>query len=327
MGMHEFNQARWLTGGDLVGVTAVASAVVTDPVAAGDPDAAQAIARATIVRRRAGLRFPRGLGLRPIRTRALGDIHGGIGLANQGLGVGSISGKDCKPGAESDLDGVGTDHDRLFQAFGYSCGDPVAFGLASTWKQDRELVATKAGDRVALPCDCGEPPGHLAEYLVTCKVAKGVVYVLEPVDIEHKKHKLLVATTGSAQRVLKALSEEGSVGQVGQRVVHRQVLQLPLCIIVGLFGELLLGDVPDEKTHDPFTRTYDRCDPALKPPRTCWDLEAVFEDLGAPSFEGASDGSDDAPADFVPDRFANGSAEQLAWGAIKRASFVVQTAR
>ena len=47
MGVHEFDQARWLTGGDLLGVRAVASAVVTDPEAAGDPDAAQAIARAT----------------------------------------------------------------------------------------------------------------------------------------------------------------------------------------------------------------------------------------------------------------------------------------
>ena len=47
MGVHEFDQARWLTGGNLVGVKAVASAVVTDPEAAGDPDAAQAIARAT----------------------------------------------------------------------------------------------------------------------------------------------------------------------------------------------------------------------------------------------------------------------------------------
>jgi len=47
MGVHEFDQARWLTGGDLVGVKAVAAAVVTDPDAAGDPDAAQAIAQAT----------------------------------------------------------------------------------------------------------------------------------------------------------------------------------------------------------------------------------------------------------------------------------------
>jgi myo-inositol 2-dehydrogenase/D-chiro-inositol 1-dehydrogenase len=47
MGVHEFDQARWLTGGNLLEVKAVTSAVVTDPDAAGDPDAAQAIARAT----------------------------------------------------------------------------------------------------------------------------------------------------------------------------------------------------------------------------------------------------------------------------------------
>ena len=47
MGVHEFDQARWLTGGDLVDLRAVTSSVVTDPDAAGDPDAAQAIALAT----------------------------------------------------------------------------------------------------------------------------------------------------------------------------------------------------------------------------------------------------------------------------------------
>lgn len=47
MGVHEFDQARWLTQGDLVGVKAVSSTVVTDPEAEGDPDAAQAIALTT----------------------------------------------------------------------------------------------------------------------------------------------------------------------------------------------------------------------------------------------------------------------------------------
>ena len=47
MGVHEFDQARWLTGGDLVEVTGVASSVVTDTDAAGDPDAAQAVALST----------------------------------------------------------------------------------------------------------------------------------------------------------------------------------------------------------------------------------------------------------------------------------------
>lgn len=47
MGVHEFDQARWLTGGDLRDVKAVSSTVVSDPEAAGDPDAAQAIAVTT----------------------------------------------------------------------------------------------------------------------------------------------------------------------------------------------------------------------------------------------------------------------------------------
>ena len=47
MGVHEFDQARWLTGGDLESVTATASSVVTDPDAPGDADAAQALARST----------------------------------------------------------------------------------------------------------------------------------------------------------------------------------------------------------------------------------------------------------------------------------------
>ncbi len=43
MGVHEFDQARWLTGGNLGGLRAVASATVTDPESAGDPDAAQVL--------------------------------------------------------------------------------------------------------------------------------------------------------------------------------------------------------------------------------------------------------------------------------------------
>ena len=46
-GSTKFDQARWLTGGDLVDLRAVTLSVVTDPDAAGDPDAAQAIALAT----------------------------------------------------------------------------------------------------------------------------------------------------------------------------------------------------------------------------------------------------------------------------------------
>jgi myo-inositol 2-dehydrogenase / D-chiro-inositol 1-dehydrogenase len=45
MGVHEFDQVRWLTAGDIVESHAVASSAVTDPDSAGDPDAAQVLGR------------------------------------------------------------------------------------------------------------------------------------------------------------------------------------------------------------------------------------------------------------------------------------------
>ncbi len=43
MGVHEFDQARWLVGSDLAKLRTVASSVVTDPDSAGDPDSAQVL--------------------------------------------------------------------------------------------------------------------------------------------------------------------------------------------------------------------------------------------------------------------------------------------
>lgn len=45
MGVHEFDQARWLSASDLGDLHALATSVVTDPAAAGDPDSAQMLAR------------------------------------------------------------------------------------------------------------------------------------------------------------------------------------------------------------------------------------------------------------------------------------------
>jgi myo-inositol 2-dehydrogenase/D-chiro-inositol 1-dehydrogenase len=43
MGVHEFDQARWLTSSDFTESSAIASSVVTDPESAGDPDSAQVL--------------------------------------------------------------------------------------------------------------------------------------------------------------------------------------------------------------------------------------------------------------------------------------------
>ncbi len=47
MGVHEFDQARWLSGGDLTTLSAFASTTVTDPQSDGDPDSAQVLGALT----------------------------------------------------------------------------------------------------------------------------------------------------------------------------------------------------------------------------------------------------------------------------------------
>lgn len=43
MGVHEFDQARWLTGGDFTRMSAVASPSISDPAVTDDPDSAQVL--------------------------------------------------------------------------------------------------------------------------------------------------------------------------------------------------------------------------------------------------------------------------------------------
>jgi myo-inositol 2-dehydrogenase/D-chiro-inositol 1-dehydrogenase len=45
MGVHEFDQIRWLTGQEILDVSAVAATVVSEPAVAGDPESVAAVAR------------------------------------------------------------------------------------------------------------------------------------------------------------------------------------------------------------------------------------------------------------------------------------------
>lgn len=47
MGVHEFDQARWLTGGDFTTMSAFASPAISDPLVRDDPDSAQVLCETT----------------------------------------------------------------------------------------------------------------------------------------------------------------------------------------------------------------------------------------------------------------------------------------
>ncbi len=69
--------------------------------------------------------------------------------------------------------------------------------------------------------------GHLAEDLVAGAVAEAVVDALEAVDVEEVDGRG-VAAAAAIDRVREPVTEEGAVGQPGERVVERQALELGL---------------------------------------------------------------------------------------------------
>ena len=71
---------------------------------------------------------------------------------------------------------------------------------------------------------CGE---HL-EQQVAGLVTVGVVDRLEPVEVDVEDRGPLAVAAGEVQVVLGAVEEEGAVGQLGERVVHRRVPELLL---------------------------------------------------------------------------------------------------
>ena len=94
--------------------------------------------------------------------------------------------------------------------------------------EQRELVAAEARHRVALADVLLDPLGHLAQQLVADRVAERVVDDLEAVEVEEEDGQPLVVAVGLRHGERQAVVEEEAVGQVRQRVVEGEVLDLLL---------------------------------------------------------------------------------------------------
>ena len=94
---------------------------------------------------------------------------------------------------------------------------------------DRELVAADAGEQCRPPRDAGQQAlGAGLDHPVAERVAERVVELAEAVEVEAQQRRLLAAVAGAGQRLLDPLEQAGAVGEVGQRVVGRQMPGLRL---------------------------------------------------------------------------------------------------
>ena len=112
----------------------------------------------------------------------------------------------------------------------------------------RELVPAEPGDGVGAAADRPQPPGDLDQQLVADGVPEAVVDRLEPVEVEHEHGGQVPAASGAGDGLVDALGQQRAVGEIGQRVVEGEALQLPVRVreLAGALGHPSL-EVPVER--------------------------------------------------------------------------------
>ena len=88
-----------------------------------------------------------------------------------------------------------------------------------------KLVTANARGGVGCAKAGPQPRTQLLQHLVPNGVTESVVDRLEPVEVEHHERDLFALAASPSDRLLQAVEEQRPVGEVGQRVVERSVLE------------------------------------------------------------------------------------------------------
>ena len=178
----------------------------------------------------------------------LGDVHRGVGVADQLVGVGGVprlDDRDAEAGADDQVVVVELERaaERVEDPLG---GLDRRLRVVDVLEQDRELVAAEAGGGVGGADARGDALGHLEQDPVAGGVAEAVVDGLEVVEVDEQHGHPDAVAQRPRDRVADALVEQRAVGEVGDRIVERLVGEL-------LLERLALGDVAAVE-HDPADR-------------------------------------------------------------------------
>ena len=104
--------------------------------------------------------------------------------------------------------------------------DPAQYRrIVEVLDDHHELVAAQPRQQVGLPQGAGERGRHPLQQLIADAMAERVVDVLEPVEVDEQHADAMSAALGLRDRLRQALVQQQPVGQAGQRVAGREVLQ------------------------------------------------------------------------------------------------------
>ena len=167
----------------------------------------------------------------------LGGIKREIGVADQAVGaiLLRVADRDPDRGADGDpvaLDQIGA-RDLLDQRPREALEQP---GLDRARKHGLELVPAQSPDLAMVAHDAGQPLPDQPQQGVPDRMAKRVVDVLEPVEVDQEQGAALLPPRRIAQRLVERLAHQRAVGQAGERIEPRQAADL-------LFGPALFGEV------------------------------------------------------------------------------------
>ncbi len=88
--------------------------------------------------------------------------------------------------------------------------------MGQSLHDDAEFIVTDASDCITLPGGGVQQFCHQGQNLISDGMAKGIVDVFEPVQVEHQKRQLLFSASGVCDGHVEAVAKQLSVGQFGQ---------------------------------------------------------------------------------------------------------------
>jgi hypothetical protein len=156
----------------------------------------------------------------------LGTEHGGVGVAHEGLAVGAVLREHADADAAREVhfvpghvEGSGQQSDHLVRhAHGLAAIDHV-------FEQAHEFIATEPRQAVAQPEVVGESLRDGLQQPVADIVSGAVVDLLEAVEVDEQQDQPALAARGLGNGAVELVTEGQTIGQAGQRVVVREVLE------------------------------------------------------------------------------------------------------
>ena len=151
-----------------------------------------------------------------------GTVQRHISILDDVVDVFAVVGDDRDADTGADNDTTSVEFVWLADCLDHPDGQGGAVAQLTDELHDGELVAAEPGDRIGLAHLLIQSLGDLPQQGVADRVTKGVVHLLEVIEVE-VKHRAPLAPKAASQCFGQPVMEQHPVRQAGQRVVAGHV--------------------------------------------------------------------------------------------------------